>query len=63
MGVAGSVLKPHPCNFEILFILLDVEIILLSFFDDPNQKYKDKEKLILSSWFILPAVQIRLLIR
>ena len=37
---------------------IDVQMILLSFFDNPNQKYINQEKPILSVQSVLPAGQI-----
>ena len=58
MGVAGSFFKPHPCNFESYVFFIDVQMILLSFFDNPNQKYINQEKPGLSVQSVLPAGQI-----
>ena len=37
-GVAGSVFKPHPCNFLESCFFINVEMILLTYLDPPNQK-------------------------
>ena len=47
-----------PVTLKSYVFFIDVQMILLSFFDNPNQKYINQGKLILSFWFILPAVQI-----
>ena len=47
MDVAGSNLKPHPCNFEKLCIFIDLQMILVSFFDVSNQKSVISKKTIL----------------
>ena len=39
-------------------IFNDIQMILLSFFDNPNQKYINQEKPILSVQSVLPAGQI-----
>ena len=52
MGVAGSILKLQPCGFnkENVF-LVDVQMLLVSFFDTPNQKSVNREKPILTFSF------------
>jgi hypothetical protein len=44
MGVAGSIFKSHPCNFEFYVFFIDDQMILVSFFDIPNQKSVNQEK-------------------
>jgi hypothetical protein len=46
---------PVTLKFYVFFI--DVQMIFLPFFDNPKQKPVNQEKMILSFWFILPAVQ------
>ena len=56
MGVADSIFKPHPWNFIYVFFK-DVQMILVSFFDIPNQKSVNQEKTILCFQFSPPAVR------
>ena len=57
MGVAGSILKPQPCGFNKKNVfLVDVQMLIVSFFDIPNQKSVNREKPILSFSFRQPVV-------
>ena len=60
MGVAGSILKPQPCSFNKKNVfLIDVQMLLVLFFDIPNQKSVNREKPILSFSFRQPVVHFR----
>ena len=55
MGVAGSIFTPVTLKFIVFFI--DVQMILVSFFEIPNQKSVNQEKTILFFQFTPPAVR------
>ena len=38
MGLVGSTFEPHPGKFEKYVFSIDLQMILLVFFDIPNQK-------------------------
>ena len=58
MDVASSIFKPQPYSLKSFVSFIVVQMILLSFFDNPNQKYINQEKLILFVQSVLPAGQI-----
>ena len=58
MGVAGLIFKPPPVILKSIVFFIDVQMILVSFFEIPNQKSVNQEKSILSFQFTPPAVQI-----
>ena len=47
-----------PATLKSYVFFIDVQMILLSFFDNPNQKSTNQEKPILSVQSVLPAGQI-----
>ena len=51
-------LSHTPATLKSYVFFIDVQMILLSFFDNPNQKYINQEKPILSVQSVLPAGQI-----
>ena len=51
-------LSHTPATLKSYYFFIDVQMILLSFFDNPNQKYLNQEKPILSVQSVLPAGQI-----
>ena len=51
-------LSHTPATLKSYVFFIDVQMILLSFFDNPNQKSTNQEKLILSVQSVLPAGQI-----
>ena len=63
MSVAGSIFEPWPCNFEKVFIFLNVQMILVSSFDISGPKSVVLEKTIFLIYFrpqpaILGTLQI-----
>ena len=44
MGVAGSIFKPQPCNFEKNVSFIDVQMMLVSFFKNSNHLGVNWEK-------------------
>ena len=51
-------LSHNPATLKSYVFFIDVQMILLSFFDNPNQKYVNQEVPILSVQSVLPAGQI-----
>ena len=51
-------LNHTPATLKSYVFFIDVQMILLSFFDNPNQKYVNQEIPILSVQSVLPAGQI-----
>ena len=63
MSVAGSIFEPWPCNFEKVFIFLNVQMIVVSSFDISGPKSVVLEKTIFLIYFrpqpaILGTLQI-----
>ena len=50
-------LSHTPATLKSYVFFIDVQMILLSFFDNPNEKSTNQEKPILSVQFVLPADQ------
>ena len=51
-------LSHNPTTLKSYVFFIDVQMILMSFFDNPNQKSTNQEKPILSVQSVLPAGQI-----
>ena len=57
-ALQAQFLSHTPATLKSYVFFIDVQMILLSFFDNPNQKYINQEKPIFSVQSVLPAGQI-----